>query len=89
MNAPFVEHNETKGADVLFHPSYQVGRTIVETDDRTRDNIQYETVKKLLSAGRRVEAKYVLRALLNCNIVTSLAPNCDIWHSLNWRRMRD
>jgi signal transduction histidine kinase len=65
MNAPFVEHNETKGADVLFHPAYQVGRTIVETDDRTRDNIQYETVQKLLTAGRRVEAKYVLRALLN------------------------
>ncbi len=65
MNAPFVEHNETKGADVLFHPAYQVGRTIVETDDRTRDNIQYQTVKNLQSAGRNTEAKYVVRSLLN------------------------
>ena len=61
MNAPFVEHNETK-CRCLFHPAYQVGRTIVETDDRTRDNIQYETVKKLLAGGRRVEAKYVLQS---------------------------
>ena len=65
MNAPFVEHNETKGADVLFHPAYQVGRTLVETDQRTQDNIQYQTVKTLQKSGRRVEARYVLRSLLN------------------------
>ena len=64
MNAPFVEHNETKGADVLFHPAYQVGRTIVETDDRTRDNIQYQIVKNLQSTGRRAEAKYVVAVLV-------------------------
>ena len=65
MNAPFVEHNETKGADVLFHPAYQVGFTVVETDDRTRDNIQYQIVKNLQSTGRRAEAKYVVSSLLN------------------------
>ena len=48
MNAPFVEHNETKGADVLFHPAYQVGFTVVETDDRTRDNIQYR-IRRIFS----------------------------------------
>lgn len=40
MSAPFVEHNETKGADVLFHPAYQSSHSVIETDERTHDNIQ-------------------------------------------------
>lgn len=65
MNAPFVEHNETKGADVLLHPAYQSGRTLIETDERTRDNIQYRAVGTLKGANRTVEARYLLQSLLN------------------------
>lgn len=67
MTAPFVEHNETKGADVLFHPAYQSSLSLMETDGRTRDNIQYRAVSTLKDAGRMVEARYLLRALLNSN----------------------
>ena len=65
MNAPFVEHNETKGADVLLHPAYQSGRTLIETDERTRDNIQYRAVGTLKESNRSVEASYLLKSLVN------------------------
>ena len=65
MNAPFVEHNETKGADVLLHPAYQSGRTLIETDERTRDNIQYRAVGILKESNRSVEASYLLKSLVN------------------------
>lgn len=65
MSAPFVEHNETKGADVLLHPAYQSGRTLIETDERTRDNIQYRAVGTLIESNRSVEASYLLKSLVN------------------------
>lgn len=63
MSAPFVEHNETKGADVLFHPAYQSSHSVIETDERTHDNIQYRAVRTLQDAGRNTEARYLLRSL--------------------------
>ena len=64
MDAPFVEYSETRGADVLFHPSYhQDGRVSIETDERTRDNIQYRLAQNLMKTGRILEATVIFKSL--------------------------
>lgn len=66
MDAPFVEHNETLGADVLFHPVFKTqSKRSIEIDERTRDNNFYRMAKKYQSDGRVYEYKTLLKQLTN------------------------
>lgn len=64
MDAPFVEHNETLGADVMFHPAFKTQtRKSIEVDERTQDNNFYRMAKQFQKDGRTYESKALLKQL--------------------------
>ena len=64
MDAPFVEHNETLGSDVLFHPVFkQKIRNNIEVDERTHDNNLYRLALQLKQEGRIYEYTSLLKKL--------------------------
>ena len=64
MLAPFVEHNETYGADVLFHPAFNHNTSRkMDMDERTWDNILYKKAQSLRKNGQYGDASILLRKL--------------------------
>ena len=65
MIAPFVENNETRGEDVLFHPAYRDSKKMyIDMDERTRDNILYDRYVSLMEKKKTADAKLLLKKLL-------------------------
>jgi signal transduction histidine kinase len=64
--SPFVEQNETHGADVFFHPAYNQNsnRSQQKMDGRTRDNILYKKLQKLSASKNTAETNAILKTLL-------------------------